>query len=77
MSVNGISTATSSTAVLTKIYRKGLKLTLAAAKRASTSTYGYRVLNIVTGTHVAYVSTSTSTVVGKASPTIGRPWWVK
>jgi hypothetical protein len=77
MSLNGISTATSSTAVLTKIYRAGLKLASAAAKRASTSTYGYRTLNIVTGTHVAFVGTTTSTVIGTASPTIGHPWWVK
>ena len=77
MALNGISTATSSTAILTKLYRRDLKLAEAAAKRADTSTYGYRVLNIVTGTHVAYVSTSTSTISGTASPTVGHPWWVK
>lgn len=74
MAANGISTATSSTSVLTKIYRRDLKLSLAAEKRQSTSTYGYRVLNVITGTHVAYVSTSTATISGSASPTIGRPW---
>jgi hypothetical protein len=77
MALNGISTATSSTSVLTKIYRRELKLTDAAAKRASTSTYGYRVLNVVTGTHVAFVGTTTSTIIGTASPEIGHPWWVQ
>lgn len=76
MSLNGISTATSSTAILTKLYRRDLKLAEAAAKRADTSTYGYRVLNVITGTHIAYVSTSTATVSGTTSPTVGHPWWV-
>ena len=77
MAANGISTATSSTSVLTKILRRDLKLELAATKRStvSTSSYGYRVLNIVTGTHVAFVGTTTATISGTASPTIGRPWW--
>lgn len=76
MAANGISTATSSTSVLSKIWRRDLKLQLAAAKRStvSTSSYGYRVLNVVTGTHVAFVGTTTATISGTASPTIGRPW---
>jgi hypothetical protein len=74
MALNGISTATSSTSVLTKIHRKGLKLAVADAKRSSTSTYGYRILNAITATHVAFVGTTTSTVIGAGSPTIGRPW---
>ena len=76
MAINGISTATSSTAVATKIYRRELKLAEAAAKRSSTSTYGYRVLNVVSGTHVAFVGTTTATIIGSASPTIGHPWVV-
>ena len=77
MAANGISTATSSTSVLTKIWRRDLKLELAATKRStvSTSSYGYRVLNTVTGTHVAFVGTTTATISGTASPTIGHPWW--
>lgn len=74
MALNGISTATSSTSVLTKIYRRDLKLALAASDRQNTSTYGYRVLNVITGTHVAYVGTTTATISGLASPAIGRPW---
>lgn len=74
MALNGISTATSSTSVLTKLYRRGLKLSLADTKRSSTSTYGYRILNAITATHVAFVGTTTTTVIGSASPTIGRPW---
>jgi len=74
MALNRISTATSSTSVLTKIHRKGLKLALADAKRSSTSTYGYRILNSITETRVAFVGTTTSTVMGSASPIIGRPW---
>ena len=76
MSLNGISTATSSTAVLTKLYRRDLKLAEAAAKRQSltTSTW-YRPLNVLsTLTHVAFVGTSTTTVSGTASPVIGHPW---
>ena len=76
MALNGISTATSSTAVLTKILRHDLKLAAAAAKRSSTATYGYRVLNAITATHVAYVSTTTATISGSASPTVGHPWSV-
>jgi hypothetical protein len=74
MALNGISTATSSTAIATKIYRRELKLAEATVKRASTSTYGYRVLNTITDTHVAFVGTTTATIIGSASPTIGRPW---
>lgn len=74
MAANGISTATNGSSNDTKIYRRALKLDLAAAKRASTSTYGYRALNIVDGTHIAFVGTTTSTIIGTASPTVGRPW---
>lgn len=41
---------------------------------ANTSSYAYRTLNNITSTHVSYVGTTTSTVIGSASPTIGRPW---
>lgn len=76
MSLNGISTATvAGDAVATKLLRRDLKLTLAADKRSTTGTNGYRVLNVITGTHVAYVSTTTSTLVsGTASPAVGHPW---
>ena len=74
MALNGISTATSSTAIANKIYRRDLKLNLAQTKRQSSTSTWHRVLNIISGTHVAYVSTSTSTVRGTASPTVGHPW---
>lgn len=76
MALNNISTATSGSAITTKIYRRTLKLALATTKRStiSTSSYGYRILHTITGTHVAYVSTSTATLSGSASPTIGHPW---
>ena len=74
MALNGISTATSSTSVTTKIYRRELKLAEADAKRSSTSTYGYRILNQITATHVAFVGTTTATIIGSASPAIGHPW---
>lgn len=76
MSLNGISTATSSThvAIDTKIYRHNLKLNLAQTKRQSSTATWHRVLNIISGTHVAYVSISTATVSGTVSPTIGHPW---
>lgn len=79
MAANGISTETvvvlgQIDPVATKILRRNDKLALAAAKRQSTGTYGYRVLNAITGTHIAYVSTSTATVSGSASPSIGHPW---
>ena len=77
MSLNGISTEVAgdgSDPVATKILRRTDKLALAQIKRQTTSTNGYRVLNIITGTHVAYVSTSTATISGSASPTVGHPW---
>ena len=74
MALNGISIATSSTAIANKIYRRDLKLNLAQTKRQSSTSTWHRVLNIISGTHVAYVSTSTSTVRGTASPTVGHPW---
>jgi hypothetical protein len=76
MSDNGISTeVVNGDPVATKLKRRNDKLALAAAKRQSTSTYGYRVLNqISTSTHTAYVGTDTTTVSGTASPVIGHPW---
>jgi type II secretory pathway component PulF len=74
MALNGISTATSSTSILTKLYRQGLKLAEAKVTRSSTGTNGYRVLHRITATHIAYLSTSTSTVIGSASPVLGHPW---
>ena len=74
MALNHISTATSSTAILTKLYRRDLKLNLAQTKRQSSTATWHRVYNLISGTHVAYVSTSTSTVRGTASPAIGHPW---
>jgi len=79
MSLNGISTATSTTPTLTKVLRRDLKLAEAQAKRQiiSTSTW-YRPLNILSGTHSAYVNGSTGaelvTLSGSASPTQGHPW---
>lgn len=74
MAANGISTATNGDAVSTKIYRRDLKLALATTKRSAAGTYGYRILNVITGTHLAYVSTVTTLVSGTASPNIGHPW---
>lgn len=80
MALNGISTATSTSAVATKILRRNLKLETAATKRSIADTPGYRVLNTINGTHPAYVNglngATTSTVSGTASPAIGRPWAV-
>jgi hypothetical protein len=77
MSTNGISTEVAgngSDPVATKILRRNDKLALAAAKRSTAGIPGYRPLNSITGTHTAYVGTSTSTVSGTASPTAGHPW---
>jgi len=74
MALNHISTATSSTAIATKLYRRDLKLNLAQTKRQSSTSTWHRVLNILSGTHVAYVSTSTATISGTASPAVGHPW---
>ena len=81
MSANGISTETVLVSgnidpVATKLKRRDDKLALAQTKRQSltTSTW-YRSLNVLsTLTHVAFVSTSTATVSGTASPVIGHPW---
>lgn len=79
MALNGISTATSTTPTLTKVLRRDLKLAEAQAKRQSqtTSTW-YRPLNILSGTHSAYVNGASGatleTLSGTASPTPGRPW---
>lgn len=76
MALNGISTSTvAGNVIATKLGRRNAKLALATTKRATTSTNGYRVLHTISGTHTAYVSTSTtSTVSGTASPSIGHPW---
>jgi hypothetical protein len=80
MALNGISTETVVVSghidpVATKLLRRNDKLSLAESKRSSTATYGYRILNVITGTHVAYVGTTTSTLVsGTASPAVGHPW---
>lgn len=77
MSKNGISTQVAgngSNPVATKILRRNAKLALAAGKRSTTNTPGYRTLNTISGSHTAYVGTSTATVSGTASPTVGRPW---
>jgi len=76
MAANRISTeVVAGDPVATKLKRRNDKLALAATKRQSTSTYGYRVLNqISTSTHTAYVGTATHTVSGTASPVVGHPW---
>lgn len=78
MALNGISTATSTTPVLTKILRRDLKLADAQAKRQSSTSSWYRSLNILSGTHQAYVNgaggPTLETLSGSASPTVGHPW---
>lgn len=74
MALNNISTETSTTPVLTKILRRTDKLALALTKRQLVATNGYRTLNVMSGTHTSYVSTSTSIISGTASPTVGHPW---
>jgi hypothetical protein len=78
MALNGISTATNGSAVDTKIYRRTLKLTEAAAKRSNNAIPGYRPLNVLSGTHSAYVNgadgATLETLSGSASPTEGHPW---
>ena len=77
MSLNGISTKVAgdgSDPVATKILRRSDKLELAKTSRQTTGTNDYRVLNIITGTHVAYVGTTTTTISGYASPTVGHHW---
>ena len=79
MAQNGISTETVVVSghidpVATKIKRRTDKLALAQTKRQSSTSTWHRVLNIISGTHVAYVSTSTATISGTASPAVGHPW---
>jgi len=79
MALNGISTETvvvggNIDPIATKIQRRDDKLALATTKRQTTGTYGYRTLNTITGTHIAYVSTTTATISGSASPVVGHPW---
>ena len=81
MALNGISTEVSgdgSDPVATKLKRRADKLALAAAKRSTVDTPGYRNLNAIAGSHPAYVNgvggATTSTESGTASPTGGHPW---
>jgi len=78
MAQNGISTATSTTPVLTKLLRRDLKLAEAQAKRQSSTSTWYRPLNQLNGTHQAYVNgaggPTLETLSGSASPTPGHPW---
>lgn len=78
MAQNGISTETAGNPVATKILRRTDKLALAAAKRGTVGTPGYRPLNTIVGTHTAYVNgtggATTATLSGTASPTDGHPW---
>lgn len=77
MSLNGISTEVAgdgSDPVATKILRRSDKLALAQTKRQTINTNGYRALNDLVGTHVAYVGTATAVISGTASPAVGHPW---
>jgi hypothetical protein len=77
MAANGISTElVNGDPVATKLLRRNNKLALAATKRQTVGTNGYRPLNQIStsSTHVAYVGTSTHTASGTASPIIGHPW---
>jgi len=77
MAENGISTLEAgdgSDPVANKILRRSEKLAVATTKRQTTGTNGYRVLNVIAGTHTAYVGTETTTLSGTASPTVGHPW---
>jgi len=74
MAANGISTETGANPVATKLLRRSDKLALATTKR-STAGNGYRTLHTISGTHTAYVGTTTNaTVSGTASPSVGHPW---
>lgn len=83
MSQNGISTEViyngcgAIDPIATKIQRRTDKLSLAQNTRQFT-TYGYRPLNQISGTHQAYVNgacgPSLQTLSGTASPTAGHPW---
>jgi hypothetical protein len=81
MALNGISTEVAgdgSDPVATKVLRRADKLALAEAKRQAVGTNGYRTLNVITGTHVAYVNGINgpvlTTLSGSASPAVGHPW---
>lgn len=80
MAANGISTEVvedpDSTInwIATKIKRRTDKLALAASKRQTPDTPGYRPLNTILDTHEAYVSTELTSLSGTASPDIGHPW---
>ena len=77
MALNGISTKVAgagSDPVATKVLRRTEKLNLATTKRQNLDTFGYRILNRITGTFVAYVSGELTTLTGTNSPTVGHPW---
>lgn len=81
MALNGISTLIAgdgSNTAATKILRRDQKLALASQKRQLVGTPGYRVLNTISGTHLAYVNGNAgaqiATLSGTTSPTVGRPW---
>ena len=75
MALNGISTTIiPGDPVATKLARRSAKLALAAAKRSTLNTPGYRTLNTINGTHQSYVDGNLTEVSGTASPTPGRPW---
>jgi len=83
MSQNGISTEVVHAGcgavdpIATKIQRRTDKLALAQCTRGYT-TYGYRPLNQISGTHQAYVNgacgPSLQTLSGTNSPAVGHPW---
>lgn len=77
MALNGISTEVAgdgSDPVATKVLRRTDKLNLAIIERQTTGTFGYRSLNIITGTFTAYVSGELTTLTGTNSPLVGHPW---
>lgn len=77
MSLNGISTKVAGDGtdpIATKVLRRTDKLNLAKIERQSTGTNGYRILNVITGTFTAYVSTSLVVLSGTNSPKPGHPW---
>jgi hypothetical protein len=81
MAANGISTETAgdpANGIETKIKRRTDKLALAAAKRQSVGTPGFRTKNTIVGTHSAYVNgaggANLQVISGTTSPTASRPW---
>lgn len=81
MALNGISTEVAgdgSDPTATKILRRTDKLDLAQFKRSIPDTIGFRSLNQIEGTHLAYVNgiggSSLQTLSGSTAPTIGHPW---